>query len=70
MSGVRTAGTLLAAIALLAGLALIVAYLATDGNINPQPIGVVGLDLPAGFALAAAGIVGLVLTTPPRQVPR
>ncbi|MFJ1539240.1 hypothetical protein ACIODS_11925 [Micromonospora chalcea] len=70
MSGVRTTATVLAVLVLLAGFGLIVAYLASNGSINPRPVAAVGLDLPAGFPLAAAGIVGLVLSTPPRrQVP-
>ncbi|MEU7170258.1 hypothetical protein ABZ949_02050 [Micromonospora tulbaghiae] len=68
MSGVRTAATVLAALVLLAGFGLIAAYLASGGTVDPRPVAVVGLDLPAGFPLTAAGIIGLVLSTPPRQV--
>ncbi|MEU8334750.1 hypothetical protein [Micromonospora tulbaghiae] len=69
MNGIRRAVTMLAVLAALAGFALIVAYLATDGHINPHPVTALGLTLPVGFLLAAAAVIALAVSGPTRRVP-
>ncbi|MFI7073514.1 hypothetical protein [Micromonospora sediminicola] len=70
MNGIRKTTSALSLLATAAGVALFLAYLATGGGYNPQPVTVAGMTLPVGVVLAAAGIVALVVTTPPRrQVP-